>query len=133
MNTFLAGMKPEEQADPRFTFRVAFMPKVGKPSAADVAYTFVKEGSEEAKEIAHVLLKEIDKPRFTATGVVQLMHKDGYKNFTIHDHTVLWRSLNAKKEAGYGAAGPYKGTWLWFEPWITRVRAHCQEHADGYR
>lgn len=133
MNTFLNGMKPEEQADPRFTFRVAFMPKVGKPSAADVAYTFVKEGSEEAKEIAHVLLKEVDKPRFTSTGVTQLMHKEGYTRFTLHAHTLLWQSLNAKKEAGYGTVGPYKGTWVWFEPWITRVRAHCQEHADDYR
>ena len=37
------------------------------------------------------------------------MHKDGYKRFTLHDHSVLWQSLDAKKEAGYGTAGPHKG------------------------
>lgn len=132
MNTFISTMKPEEQADPRFAFRVAFIPKIGKPSTADAAYTLVKEGSEEAKEIAHVLLKEVDKPRFTASDIVRMMQKEGYPRFTIHNHTELWKSLNAKKETGYGTPGPYKGTWVWFEPWLTRVRAHCQEKAGLY-
>jgi hypothetical protein len=121
------------QADPRFAFRVAFIQKVGKPTTADVAYTFIKEGSEEAKEVAHVLLKEVDKPRFTAGDIVKVMHKEGYPHFMVHHHTDLWKSLNAKKEESFGKQGPYKGTWLWFEPWVTRVRAHCQEKAALYK
>jgi hypothetical protein len=89
--------------------------------------------SEEAKEIAHVLLKEVDKPRFTPTGVVKLMQREGYKRFTLQAHTELWQSLNAKKEAGYGTVGPYKGDMAVVEPWTTRVRAHCEEHADDYK
>lgn len=133
MTTFYGHLKPEEHADPRFAFRVAFIPKLGKASNADLAVEFIKEGSEEARDFAHVLLKEVDKPRFTATDVVKLMQKEGYKQFHIQNHTDLWKSLNAKNEAGFGTPGPYKGTWFWFEPWITRVRAHCEENSDRYK
>jgi hypothetical protein len=133
MDTFYSSLKPEELADPRFAFRVAFIPKIGKASNADVAYTFIKEGSDEAREFAHVLLREVDKPRFTSTNVVKFMQKDGYPRFNLQAHTDLWRSLNAKNEAGFGTVGPYKGIWLWFEPWINRVRAHCEESSAKYK
>ena len=120
------------QADPRFAYRVAFIPKVGKATNADLAVQYIKEGSEEAKEFAHVLLKEVDKPRFTAGDIVKLMHKEGYLKFTLYNHTKLWQSLNAKNEDGFGAVGPYPGIWLWFEPWVTRVRAHCEENSAKY-
>jgi hypothetical protein len=61
------------------------------------------------------------------------MHKDWYPKFAIQHHTSLWQSLNAKNEAGFGTKGPYKGTWLWFEPWVTRVRAYCEENSAKYK
>jgi hypothetical protein len=85
---------------------VAFIPKVGEPSPADAAYTLVKE----AKEIAHILLKEVDRPRFTASDIVRIMHKQCHRRFMIYNHTELWKSLNARKEESFGKQGQYNGT-----------------------
>lgn len=134
MTAFHDKLTPEQLADTRFAFRVAFIPKIGKATTADVAYHFIKADSEEAKEFAHtVLLKEVEKPQFTSTTVVSMMNKEGFPKFSLYDHTRLWQGLNAKKADGFGRIGPYKGSWIWFSPWVERVRAHCQEHAEKYR
>ncbi len=66
MEKFHQGLTPEEQADPRFAYRVAFVPKVGnRASSADLAVEFVKADSEDAEAINRVLLKEVDKRRYT--------------------------------------------------------------------
>ncbi len=134
MNTFHQQLTPEQLADTRFAFRMAFIPKVGKATAADVAYEFIKADSEEAKQLAQkILVKEIEKPQFTASNIVEMMHMEGHPKFSIHHHTKLWQSLNAKKADGFGRVGPYKSSWIWFTPWVERVRAHCQEHAETYK
>jgi hypothetical protein len=134
MKTFHATMRQEEFDDPRFAYRVAFLPKVGnRASSADIAIEFVKEGSEKAKQIAQVLLKEIDKPRYAAGDIVKHMHKESFPKFDMHAHMLLWKALKAKQSPDFGAPGPYKNTWFWFDPWTARVRAHCQENAEKYK
>jgi hypothetical protein len=135
MDEFHLGLTEEEQADPDFAYRVAFVPKVGnRASNADLAVEFIKADSEQAKEVNRVLLKEVDKKRYTPKQVVEMMQAEGYPAFTQHYHTQLWKSLEAKDTAkGFGCAGDYKGTWVWFDAWIARVRAHCQEQGDKYR
>ena len=135
LDAFHADLSGDEQADPRFAYRVVFVPKLGRrPAASDAAIEFVKPESEEAREISRVLLKEVDKPRYAAKQIVDIMKAEGFPKFSLQKHTELWRSLGAKDPAkGYGKTGVYKNTWEWFEPWLTRVRAHCQEHGDRYR
>jgi hypothetical protein len=135
MNEFHGRLSAEEQADPRFAYRVAFVQKIGnRAAAADLAVEFVKADSAEAKEISRVLLKEIDKRRYTASQIVKMMHRGGYPKFRTHNHTQLWQGLNAKDPAtGFGRAGDYKNTWVWYETWLARVRAHCQENVDKYK
>ncbi len=134
METFHKELSPEEQSDPRFAYRVAFIPKIGnRASNADLAVEFVKPDSVEGREINSVLLKEIDKRRLTASQIVKMMHDEGYPRFSQHNHTVLWRELDAKSPAkGFGRAGDYPNTWIWYDSWLTRVRAHCQEHTARY-
>ncbi len=135
MDAFHAGLTDEEQADPRFAYRVVFVPKLGKrASAADAAVEFLKADLEEARQISRVLLKEVDKPRNAAQQIVNLMKAEGFPKFSLQRHTELWRALEAKDPAkGYGKAGVYKNTWEWFELWVARVRAHCKEQGDRYR
>ncbi len=135
MDAFHNGLTPEEQADPHFAYRVAFVPKVGnRASSSDLAVEFVKADSDEAREINRVLLKEVDKNRYTATDVVKLMNAEGYPHFALQNHTNLWKSLSAKEPAkGFGCEGDYKNTWVWYDAWIARVRAHCQEQGERYK
>lgn len=135
MEAFHNGLSAAEQADPQFAYRVAFVPKVGnRASNSDLAVDFLKPDSDEAKEINRVLLKEVDKKRSTPTQIVQIMNHEGFPKFKISHHTELWQSLDAKDGMKkFGCAGDYKGTWVWYDSWIARVRAHCQEQFEKYR
>lgn len=134
MDAFHQELTEEQQADSRFAYRVAFIPKTGnRASNADLAVEFVTPDSAEGREINDVLLKEVDKRCFTASQIVKVMRDEGFPKFGQHNHTVLWRDLDAKNPAkGFGKPGDYPNTWIWYESWLTRVRAHCQEHAERY-
>jgi hypothetical protein len=134
MNAFHQALTEEEQADPQFAYRVAFVPKLGnRASNADLAVEFVKADSREAAEISKVLLKEVDKKRYTAGQVCNTVRAEGFSRFNQQNHTNLWKELDAKNPAkGFGRVGDYRNTWIWYDSWLARVRTHCQEHADRY-
>jgi hypothetical protein len=135
MDAFHDGMTEEEQADPAFAYRTVFIPRVGaRASKSDEAIQFITSDSTEGREIARVLLRDVDKRRYSPTQIVDLMHMEGFPKFRLQEHTELWQSLDAKNPGkGFGKAGVYKGTWEWFDSWLARVRAHCQENAGRYR
>jgi hypothetical protein len=135
IDAFEHGLSEEEYADPAYRYRVAFVPMSGnRASSADVAIEFVKGDSDEGREINRVLLKEVDKRRYTAKQVWELMQAEGYPKFNQQAHTALWKALDGKNPAhGFGRDGDYKGTWVWYDRWIERVRAHCQEQGDRYK
>ena len=135
INTFEEALTDEQYLDPAYRYRVAFVPVVKqRASAADSAVQFVKPGSDEADEINRILLKEVERNRFTATQVVRLMNENGYPRFRIGDHTRLWQELGAKNPGrGFGREGDYRNTWVWYDRWVERVRAHCEEQGDRYR
>lgn len=135
IDAFHHGLTAEEQADPHFAHRIAFVLKIGnRASRADLAVEFVNPDSEETREVNRILLKEVDKRRHTAKQIVAFMNAEGYLRFNQQSHTNLWRALEAKDPAkGFGRTGDYKNTWVWYDAWIARVRAHCQEQADRYK
>ena len=135
MDAFHNGLTPEEQADQNFAYRVIFVPKLGaRASNSDLAIEFVKSDTDEARELNRVFLKEVDKRRYTATEIVKIMQADGYSLFGLSQHSALWKERNAKDPAkGFGRLGDYKNTWVWYDSWVTQVRAHCQAHAEQYR
>ncbi len=124
----------EEQDDPHFVYRVAFVPKAAnKAAAADLAVEFVKPGSDEAVEISRVLLKEVEKKKYRRGNIVQIMKDEGLKKFNVQRHTELWQSLGTHDEKkGYGAT-LFAGDWGWYESWLNRVREHCLEHEGSHR
>ena len=133
IDTFEEDLSPEQYADPAYRYRAAFVPIVkNRASAADVAIEFYAPGSEEA-ERANVFLREVDRTRYTPTQVVELFRQGGFPNFTMHNHIQLWQQLNGKNPGdGWGTDGDY-GNWVWYDRWIDRVRAHCEEQGDQYR
>jgi len=135
IDAFEHGLTEQEYSDPAYRYRVAFVPfSSNRSSSADVSIEFVKPDSDEGHEINRVLIKETDKNRYTPTQVWQLMQADGYPRFGQHAHTILWKELDAKNPAhGFGRAGDYKNSWVWYDKWLERVRIHCQEQAEKYR
>lgn len=131
---FERDLSAEELADPQFAYRVAFVQEVGnRPGGADVAVEFVKPDSDEAAEINRVLLKEVEKPKYRPGQIVRMMRAEGYPRFNMARHTELWQALDAQNPAkGFGVR-MLDGTWYWYESWLNRVRAHCEENAARYR
>jgi hypothetical protein len=82
IDAFEHGLTKEEYADPAYRYRVAFVPIAGnRASSADVAIEFVKGDTEAGREINRVLLKEVDRRRYTAKQVWELMQAEGYPRF----------------------------------------------------
>ena len=134
IDKFYGGLSEEVLKDPAFAYRVAFVPKLGsKAKKSDLAVEFVRADSTEATDINKILLKEIDKSRHTASQIVKQLNEQGFPKFTQHNHTQLWKDLEAKNPSkGFGREGDYKGTWVWFDNWLERVRAHCEENRKKY-
>ena len=123
----------EQMKDPSYSYRVAYIQRsVNSKGKADEVIEFVTAESDEGKEVNRVLLKETEKKKFKPSDIVALMRDEGYPRFRLHDHTQLWKSLNAMgQENGFGVWLRPKD-WWWYETWLGRVRAHCQEHEERY-
>jgi Domain of unknown function (DUF3644) len=113
IDAFEHGLSEAELSDPAYHYRVKFVPILsGASSKADMTIEFVAPDSEEGQQINKVVLKEVDKARYTATQILERMKADGFPKFTTNAHTKLWQELDAKKPgANYGKEGDYKGQW----------------------
>ncbi|KGM86370.1 hypothetical protein rosmuc_03643 [Roseovarius mucosus DSM 17069] len=127
MDDFHNRLTDEEQADPKFRYRVAFVPKVaGKASKSDLAVEFVKAGSPEAVNVERVLLKETERPKYRPTKIVAKVKAAGFPKFAIFDHTKLVNELNARTpEKGYGVE--IAGQWYWYDGWFEKVMEKLNE------
>jgi Protein of unknown function (DUF3644) len=133
MDTFENKLTPEQQADPRFAFRVFMVHKTAnRAPGADLAVELVPPGSDIAEKF-HMALKEVEKRKFLPTEIVATMQAEGWDRFTMDSHTKLWKRLGAKDPAkSYGAVAV--GTqWCWYETWLNRVREECQQHPERYK
>jgi hypothetical protein len=130
---FEEQLTDNEIRDPTYSYRVAFVERsVNSKGKADNVVEFVKSDSDEGRKINRVLLKETEKKKFKPADIVALMRVDGFYKFRIHDHTQLWKDLDAMNpNAGFGVWLRPKD-WWWYDNWVDRVRAHCQEHKDRY-
>lgn len=92
MDNFHSGLTDDEQKDPKFRYRVAFVPKVsGKAAKADFAVEFVKPGSPEAEAVERMLLKEVERPKYLPSEIVAKVKAAGYQAFKMYDDTLLAR------------------------------------------
>lgn len=127
MDDFHNELSEAEQADPKFRYRVAFVPKVaGKASNSDLAVEFVKPGTPEAQSVERVLLKETERPKYLPTAVVAKVKAAGFAQFEIYDHTQLVDQLNARN-AGKGYGVDVAGKWYWYEGWFEKVIEKLEE------
>lgn len=132
MDGFNNRLTPEQQADPRFAFRVYMVGRTAnRAPGADLAVELVPTGSEVAEKFA-MALKEVEKKKFLPTEIVKAMKNEGFNRFTMNCHTRLWQRLAAKDPAkGYGAIA-VGNQWCWYETWLKRVREECEGNRALY-
>ena len=121
MDNFHDRLTEDEQKDPKFRYRVAFVPRIsGKASKADLAIEFIKPGSPEAEAVERVLLKEVERQKYLPSEIVAKIKAAEHPTFSMHDHTVLAKQLDARAPAkGYGVK--IAKTWYWYENWLDKV------------
>lgn len=128
---FDGPLSEEEFNNERYAYRVIFVPKlVNRKGQADRTIEFIKAGTEQAEEmnIAYAVIKDRERPMFRATEVVGKMNEKGHKDFRVHEHTQLWRAMDAKNpDNGYGLE--LGGQWFWYQNWVDVVEAHCKRNS----
>jgi len=119
------AMTPENYNDPRYSYRVYIVPRtVNNPKKADQAVVFAGPGSK-----IEMAVRETERPKYTATEIVQSMRDEGFADFTVHGKNgfvSIWKSMDAKKP-GKGFGVEVAGRWLWYERMIGEVRVELRK------
>jgi hypothetical protein len=121
--TFDDALNEEEFNSDRYSYRVLFSKKLtGKRGQADRTIEFVAADSDLAETINHEywVQKEVEKPKFRPTEIINKVREAGFPSFGMHQHTELWKSFNAKDPSkGYGVE--VSGSWYWYDRWMEFV------------
>lgn len=133
---FDGALNHEEYNSPRFSYRLLFKKKVvNRPGQADRVIEFIDPESEAAKQIdkEYWVKKEVERPKFRPTDVVQAVKKAGFPKFRTHpEHVLMWKSEDAKNPAkGYGVN--VQGVWYWYQNWIDRCIELCEANSSLYK
>lgn len=135
IESFESEIDEKIKSDENYSFKVFFIPRpANNQNTSHRSIEFIKPGSEEAQEAAQFLLKEVEKTKYSAGQVVKIMQEKGFKKFNTYKHSQLWKELDGKNpKHGYGVEGLYRSQWAWYQKWVDRVLAHCEENADTYK
>lgn len=132
INAFDANLTEDIFNDPKFAYRVLFVPKsVNKKGQADKVIEFIKSDSDLAKDInqQYAVIKETEKTKYLPSQIVQIMKDKGFNNFTMHDHTTLWKRETAKDpKKNFGTLVAEQ--WYWYDSWLEYVTDHCQHQPE---
>lgn len=121
-------LSPEEMGSLRYAYRVVFTQvSANHPGQADKVVNFIPADSPLAKDLdaEYTLIKQTEKEKYRPSDVVAKMKELGYAEFSMYDHTNLWKSKNAKRpETGFGVS--VRGQWYWYESWVNEVKKWCE-------
>jgi hypothetical protein len=133
---FDTTLTEQELSHPHFSYKLLFTRKVvNRSGQADRVVEFIPPNTEIAnamnKEFA--LIKEVEKPKFRATDVVNEVNKAGFSKFSVtKEHIRMWQAEDAKNP-GKGFGTSVAGYWYWYESWVKRCIDLCQAAGDEYK
>lgn len=134
ISNFDDSITEEEFNDPRYAYRVLYIPKtVNRKGQADKVIEFIPANSPEAKGLNKelLLIKEKEKPKYSAGEIVKKMQEIGYTKFNMYHFVQLWKSMDGKNPAkGFGVL--VSKTWYWYQSWMEKVELYCKQHKDEY-
>lgn len=95
-------------------------------TSSDVVIEFVKPDSEESARIL-MIMKDREKNKYKPKQIIEMMMKEGFKGFSMHHHTQLWKKKKAKNNSQYGTT-LCDGQWYWYDDWVKEVQDYCKEN-----
>ena len=113
---------PEIESE-RYAYRLLFTKVTAKRQGqADRVIEFIDPKSELAKNISkeYWVKEETERPKLSATQVVQKVREAGFQHFGMHQHILFWRKHDGKNpNKGYGTM--VVNTWYWYQHWLTFI------------
>ncbi|WP_353936991.1 DUF3644 domain-containing protein [uncultured Pseudomonas sp.] len=135
IKSFDEALSDDEFNDPRFSYRVFFVPKTAnRKGQADQVIEFIKADSDLAIGInaQYAVIKETERKKYLPGQILKIASEAGYPKFNMTNHTNLWKGLNAKDVAfGYGVT--VAEHWYWYESWVAKVIEHCKDSGQRYK
>jgi len=120
---FDSKLSETEIISDRFAYRLLFTKVLAnRQGQADRVIEFIDPKSDLAKNISkeYWVKKEIEKPKFSATQVVQKVREAGFGNFGMYQHTSFWQKHDGKNpKKGFGTM--VVKTWCWYQNWIDYI------------
>ena len=120
---FDSKLSESELKSDKFAYRVLFTKVLAKRRGqADRVIEFIDPNSELAKNISteYWVKEETEKPKFSATQVIEKIREAGFKNFGMHQHTVFWKAHDGKNpNKGFGTI--VVKTWCWYQNWVDYI------------
>jgi len=136
ISTYDNGLINEDFNHPKYAYRVIFTPKlVNHKGSADRVIEFVKSDSPMAEKLnkEYAVIKETEKRKLLPKQIVQIMKDEGFSRFNMHEHTQLWKNMDAKNlKYSYGGMVADQA-WYWYESWLCVVRQHCIDNREIYQ
>ncbi|MHA3318577.1 DUF3644 domain-containing protein [Legionella pneumophila] len=127
MDDFESQLPVDFLESPEYRVSYFLTPKItSKRTSADLSIEFSDSEVDAKGERQTIFLKEREKEKFKPKQIVQIMSEEGYKKFSIHYHTKLWKSKKAKN-SNYGVKLS-DGSWYWYANWVDVVREYCKNN-----
>ena len=136
LQEFEADLSDEEIRSTHYQCRLLLVPLLAnRKGQADTMIEFVPYDSEIATDVnemyQQVAIKEVERSKHLPTAIIEKMNEEGFPNFRMHNHTDLWKKLDAKNPGkGYGTK--IAKQWYWYDRWIQVVREHCSSQKEKY-
>ncbi len=135
INDFDESISDEDYNDIKYSYRVLYVPKsTNKKGQADRVIEFIPANSPEAQGLnkEYVLIKEKEKNKHLPKNIVKAIQAKGYKKFKMHEHTQLWKILDAKNPQKHFGIN-VENAWYWYDNWLEEVEKHCKESGNKYK
>jgi len=135
ISRFENDLSPEQIANTRYAYRVVFVPvNVNRRGQADRVIEFIKPDSPLAEGLnkEYALIKETERNKYLPSDIVRIIKSEGYPRFSMHYHTELWQSSQAKDSAKNYGVLVAKKTWYWYENWLVTVREYCAKNKERF-
>lgn len=124
---FDQALSDEEYKSDRYSYRLLFTKKLAnRANQADKVIEFVDSSTPLGQTIQkeYWVKKEVERPKFLPSQVVEAVKAAGYTKFAIQHHTDLWKAEDAKVPAlGWGVM--VGKTWYWYQRWVDHVIERC--------
>lgn len=117
---FEKDLTEEEIKNERFSYRLLFTKVTAKRiGQADRVIEFLSPSDSLSKGIQkeYWVKEDREKPKLSATQVIEKIQSEGFKSFKMHQHTLFWQKHDGKNPVkGFGAK--VVKTWYWYHNWI---------------